>query len=259
LNRATTLLKIRNFDGAILDLDDIEKKIDAQGEEEKKDPFYPKMMARVLVKRAAAFAWLSDFDNAERDLERALKEYKGIFSEVELEFIRSDLQKIKMRNESNTFKKEGDSEYAQGNFESSLKEYNKALEKDPTNEYALGNIGLIYLKRTDYNKCIEYTDRALAEVNNFISDTKSFNSENHLEVKLLLRRGKSYQMLEQYEKAKEDLDECVKLDRRNKEAANMLKKVQAEINDIIYKENKTEAERLFREQKWTEALEHFEQ
>lgn len=39
----------------------------------------------------------------------------------------------------------------------------------------------------------------------------------------------------------------------------MLKKVQSEINDILYKENKIEAERLFREQKWSEALEHFEQ
>lgn len=143
---------MRNFEGAIQDLDDIEKKIDAQSEEEKKDPFYPKMMARVLVKRAAAFAWLSDFDKAEKDLERALKEYKGVFSETELEFIHSDLQKIKVRNESNAIKKEGDLEYAQGNFDKALKEYNKALEKDPTNEYALGNIGLIYLKRTDYKK-----------------------------------------------------------------------------------------------------------
>lgn len=91
-----------------------------------------------------------------------------------------------------------------------------------------------------------------------MSDTKSFNADNQLEVKLLLRRGKSHQMLRQLEQAKRDLDECVRLDRRNKEAQNMLKKVQTEINDELYVEHKLEAERLFKAQKWNEALEHFE-
>lgn len=259
LNRATTLLKMRNPDGAILDLDDIEMKVNAQTEEEKKDPFYHKLMARTLVKRGAAFAWTSEFEKAEADLERALSEYKTMFTEVELEYIRKDLVKINKRKESNEIKKKGDKLYAQSHLEKALREYEEALSKDPTNEYALGNIGLIYLKRSDYNKCIEYTDLALAEITNFISDTKSFNTDNQLEVKLLLRRGKSYQMVEKYQLAKNDLDECVKLDRRNKEAANMLKNVQTEINEILFKENKVEAERLFTEKKWSEALEYFEQ
>ena len=53
LNRATACIKMHNFEGAILDLDDIEKKINSESEEELKDPFYARMMARVLVKRAA--------------------------------------------------------------------------------------------------------------------------------------------------------------------------------------------------------------
>lgn len=38
----------------------------------------------------------------------------------------------------------------------------------------------------------------------------------------------------------------------------MLKKVQDHINDVIYVENKTEAERLFKNKQWVEALEYFE-
>ena len=258
LNRATTLLKIRNFEGAIEDLNDIETKIKAQTEEELKDPFYDKMMSRVIVKRAAAHSWLSHFDDAEKDFTRALKEYKNTYSEEEIKFIENDLNKMVKRKESNVIKRVGDALYAQGKFDEALTEYEEVLKIDPTNEYAWGNIGLINLKKIDYEKCIQNTDQALALINNFISDTKSFSNDNTLEVKLLLRRGKSYEMTQQYEKAKNDLDECVRLDRRNKQAETMLKKVQGEINDILYKENKDEAERLFKAQKYNEALEYFE-
>ena len=231
LNRATACMKMHNFEGGILDLDDIEMKINEQSEEEKQDPFYPKMMSRVLVKRGAAHAWLSNFDQAEADLQRALKEYKGIYTETEINFIEKDLEKILRRKKSNEIKKEGDILYAQGLFEKALKEYQEALKIDCTNEYALGNIGVIYMKRSDYHKCIEFTNSALSILNNFINETKSFKHDNQLEVKLLLRRGKSFQMIEEYENAKKDLDDCIRLDRRNKEAINILKKVQGEIND----------------------------
>ncbi|CAI2387071.1 unnamed protein product [Moneuplotes crassus] len=259
LNRGTTCMKMHNFEGALLDFDDIEKKINAESEEEKKDPFYARMMSRVLIKRGSCYGFLSNFEKAEEDLQKAMSEFKGLFSESELKSIESDLKKIKTRGESNEIKKKGDNFYGQGEFDSAIKEYQEAVKIDQTNEYALGNIGVIHMKRSDYQKCIEYTDSALNQINNFINETKSFKNDNQLEVKLLLRRGKSFQMIKEYEKAKKDLDECIRLDRRNKEAQSILKKVQGEINDILYKENKDEAERLFKEKEYSKALEHFEQ
>lgn len=250
---------MRNFEGAILDLDDIEKKIEAESEEEKKDPFYAQTMLRVLIKRGAAKAWTSNFEEAEKDFNRILTDYKGLLKEEELNFVMKDLEKIQRRNKSNEFKKQGDLMYAEGRFDDALKEYQKSLSHDLTNEYALGNIGLIYMKKSDYQKCIEFTNDSLNQLNNFLNETKSFNLDNQLEVKLLLRRGKSYQMLKEYELAKKDLDECVRLDRRNKEAQSILKSVQGEINEVLYNENKIEAERLFKDQKWVEALAHFEE
>jgi tetratricopeptide (TPR) repeat protein len=71
--------------------------------------------------------------------------------------------------------------------------YYNALELDGNNEYAFANLGLIYMKKGDYNKCIEYSSKALALIDGFMNDTKSFQRDNRLEVKVLLRRGKAYE------------------------------------------------------------------
>ena len=96
---------------------------------------------------------------------------------------------------------------------------------DPHNEYAYANIGAVMLKKVDYEKCIEYSTKALTIVDYFMNDTKSFSRDNRLEVKLLLRRGKSYEMLSELEKAKEDLDKCITLDPRDPQARQILKGV----------------------------------
>lgn len=84
LNRATTWLKVRAFENCVADCDDIEAYLKNLKESEREDdPFYAKMQARLYVKRGAAYAWISKFDEALEDLEKACK-YKGIFSEKEI-------------------------------------------------------------------------------------------------------------------------------------------------------------------------------
>jgi lipoprotein NlpI len=46
-------------------------------------------------------------------------------------------------------------------------------------------------------------------LDDFLSDTKTFSKENRLEVKILMRRGKSYESLGENEKAKADLDKAL--------------------------------------------------
>jgi len=86
------------------------------------------------------------------------------------------------------------------------------LEFDKNNEYAIGNLGLICLKRLQYKECIEYSSRALEIIDSFQNETKSFQKDNRLEIKLLLRRGKSYEMVGEYEKSKEDMDNIIILE-----------------------------------------------
>jgi hypothetical protein len=59
LNRATTWLKVRAFIHCVDDCNDIETYIQGLKEAEREDDFYTKMMARLYVKRGAAYAWVS--------------------------------------------------------------------------------------------------------------------------------------------------------------------------------------------------------
>ena len=66
--------------------------------------------------------------------------------------------------------------------------YSECLEIDPLNELVLANMGLIHLMRQEHDKCIDFSTRALDIVNSFLDDTKSFQKDHRLEVKILMRR-----------------------------------------------------------------------
>ena len=97
---------------------------------------------------------------------------------------------------------DGDIKFAESNLEEATKLYEHCLEIDPTNEYIYANLGLIYMMKQDYEKCIEYSTKSLDIIDEFMNETKSFQKENRLEVKILMRRGKSYESLGDNEKAK---------------------------------------------------------
>lgn len=63
---------------------------------EREDEFYQKMLARLYVKRGAAWAWVSQFENAIKDLKSATA-YKGIYSDAEIHEINQDIIRIKTR------------------------------------------------------------------------------------------------------------------------------------------------------------------
>ena len=76
LNRATCFIMVRGFSACVEDCNDIVKQIEGLKPEEfesDKD-FYNKVKARALVKRGAAHAWMSDFDEAIADFEKVLAE-----------------------------------------------------------------------------------------------------------------------------------------------------------------------------------------
>ena len=70
-------------------------------------------------------------------------------------------------------KKEGDKRFNEGVMDAALQKYEEANGLDPNaaNEYALGNIGLVYLKKANYEKCIEETSKALEVISRFLNDT----------------------------------------------------------------------------------------
>lgn len=212
LNRATTWLKVRCFENAIEDCQDIETFVLGLKEEERQeDVFYDKMLARAYLKKGAGYAWLSKFDQAVENLGQAAK-FKAILNEQEIEEINADIERVKVRKESTLKKLEADCRFAESNVEEATTLYEECLQLDPLNEYVYANLGLIYMMKQDYEKCIEYSTKALEIIDDFLNDTKSFSTENRLEVKVLMRRGKSYESLGDNEKAKADLDKALLLE-----------------------------------------------
>lgn len=205
LNRATTFIKLRAFIAAADDCSDIVKQIEAlKNEEYEPDKnFYDKIMARALVKRGAALSWMSSFDESIADFEKVLASpiYSQIIGERQCCSLQNDLTIIRNRKASQEIKFQGDALFYSENFDGALEKYHEALEKDPSNEYSLGNIGLIYMMRHDHDNAIKSTTKALEVIEVFQTETKSFSrgTQNALECKLLLRRSKSHMAQENYE------------------------------------------------------------
>lgn len=114
------------------------------------------MMGRSFLKMGAGYAWVSKFDEAVEALTEACK-YKNVFNERELIEIQNDISRIQVRKKSNQLKTEGDLKFADSNLDEALELYKQCLEIDPLNEYVIGNIGLIYMMKQDYEKCIDYS------------------------------------------------------------------------------------------------------
>lgn len=182
-------------------------------------------MARSLVKRGAAYAWLSKFDEAIKDFQTVIKDptYAEIIGERDISSLMKDLAVVQNRQASQRVKQEADYEFYKDRLDEAMVKYNEALQEDKENEYAISNIALIHLKRQEYQKCIEASTQALALIENFQNETKSFQLNNSLEVKILLRRAKCYEHNGEMENAKADLDKILLLEPQNAEARSMLK------------------------------------
>ena len=201
--------------------------------QERKDDadFYDKMLARVYIRRGSAHGWLSQFDSAISDLREAMT-YKGIFSDLERNKMEADIAAFSTRKDSQAIKLEGDIFFARNMLNESLEQYTKAVECDPKNEYALLNIGVIYLKRQDFDKCLEFTNASLALIEEFHADTREFQRDNVLEVKLLQRRAKCYEVKDMLQEARDDLDRAMMLDKENPAVKAAYQKVQTRLNAI---------------------------
>ena len=132
---------------------------------------------------------------------------------------------VQARQASSRVKQEGDWEFYKERLDEAMAKYEEALTEDKENEYAVSNIGLIHLKRREYDKCIEMSTKALAILENFQNETKAFQQNNALEVKILLRRAKCFENVNEMEKAKADLDRLLLLEPQNEEGRTMLKLV----------------------------------
>ena len=83
-------------------------------------------------------------------------------------------------------------------------------------------------------------------MNQFQNETKSFTKNNVLEIKLLLRRAKSYEMKSEWELSKADLDKVIMLEPKNSEAIGALKIVTNKLDTIMFNKYREEANELLK-------------
>ena len=121
LNRATSFLRIRGFLACVDECDDIERMINAldKKEFEEDKEYYQKMQARLLLKRGAAQAWLSQYDQAVTDIEKAMV-FKGLYNEEEIAGMQRDIEVIQKRKLSQEVKLQGDILFARNMLNESL-------------------------------------------------------------------------------------------------------------------------------------------
>ena len=233
--------------------------ITALPEKEREDDkaYYSKILGRNYLKRGGALAWLSQFESAIQDIKRAM-DYKGLYSEEEIEIMQQDIDSIQLRKDSQDMKLQGDILFARNLMDESLEKYFKALELDPMNEYALSNIGVIYLKRFDFDNCLKFTSQALSIIEEFQSETREFQRENILEIKLLQRRAKCLEEKQDFEGAKNDLDRAAMLDKENPQVRIAQQKVQQKLNTIQFDKYKEIGNNYLKEKKFQEAMEYYD-
>ena len=87
--------------------------------------------------------------------------------------LQRDVDRLKVRQQSQLIKQEGDNRFAEGDLDGAMGLYKEALDLDGNNEYAFANIGLIHMKRGDYPKCIEFSSKALELVEAFMCDSRA--------------------------------------------------------------------------------------
>lgn len=139
-----------------------------------------------------------------------------------------------------------------------MAKYDEALERDPFNEYAISNIGAIHMMRNDWEKSAEYCSRAIDIIDQFQNETKSFSKQNALEIKLLMRRQKAYNSMQDYEKCKADLDRVLILEPSLSEANQSLKLVQKKLDEFTFTKYKDEANEFLKKRDFAPALELYE-
>lgn len=157
-------------------------------------------------------------------------------------------------------KEEGNDLYKNKKFAEAIECYDKAIELDPSNMTYLNNKAAVYLTQKKYDECIDMCLEAV-EVG------KKSRAPFEERAKAYTRAAKAYQkkgdlnkaieycetaQLESFDKATQRLLKTLELERKKAQAA-------AYLDDDKAEEAKQKGNEMFREQKYGEAVSHYEE
>jgi len=155
-------------------------------------------------------------------------------------------------------KARGNAAYKKKDFETAIKEYDRAIELLATDITFYTNKGAVYYEQKEYDTCIKVCEQAIEVGRENRADFK-------LIAKALVRIGNAYKQKEDYQKAKTYYEKAMS-EHRNPDTKDLLSKVERIIKEkerLEYidldksAEEKEKGNEFFKNGKFPEALKHY--
>lgn len=262
LNRATAYMLLGEFESALSDLQYLESLINAVEKSELEESFYQKILAKVYIKSYAIYGIKNDFKKSLEFFDK-IKDCKILLDQKIMEKINRDKQMLENRLKIETEKLSADECLKKGELKEAEEKYLKILEEQPENiinqnEKILSNLSLIYLNLEQFDKCILYCNDILKIIKNF-KEKYSFNKyDNTFQIKILLRRAKSFEKINEIAKAQADIEAAEKLEIRNPDIYSDINSIKNDLKMKILEKYKETANKLLEQGQFSDALEYYD-
>jgi tetratricopeptide (TPR) repeat protein len=245
-----------------LALADLEKLSDLLGEvrtntSEYEDPFYKKLFAKTLCKKYALYCYTGDYEKALGVFE-LLPEYTSILDLKTNEKIEKDRKTIEQRKLNEETKSQADDLLKSGKADQAREIYLNILKIEPNNEKVLSNLSLIYLFTEDYEKVTKYCTDILRIIRTFKERISLSKYDNSFELKILLRRAKSFEKLGQLREAQEDIETAERIELRNDFIGKDISEIKQSLKLRVLNSYKETANNYLEKGQFTEALEYYD-
>jgi tetratricopeptide (TPR) repeat protein len=223
---------------------------------EYEDPFYKKLFVKTLIKKYALLALTGEFHKALEVMD-SLPEYSNVLDSKTNDKITKDRKLIEQRKLNEELKTKADGLLKSGKLEEAKEAYFDILKTDPHNDKVLSNLTLLFLNMEDYENVIKYCTDILKIIKNFREKINLRKYDNSFELKILLRRAKSYEKLDQMTKAQEDIETAERLDIRNDLIHKDMSEIKESIKLRVLASYKETANKYLEKGQFSEALEYY--
>ncbi len=256
LNRATCYLNLGEFDKALSDLDYLENLLDnlKKNTAEYSDPFYSKIKTKLFIKKYAIYAMEGQYDKSIETIELIDPNF---IDKKALEKINMDRKLIEQRKKNDELKLKGDEFFKSGDHEKAKELYYEILQTEKYNEKVLSNLSLIYLNKEEYQNVIKYCTEIMKVIKIFKEKINIRKYDNSFEIKILLRRAKSYEKLNNMEKAQEDIEAVERLEIKNEIIMKDIKEIKEALKMRVLNSYKDTANKFLEGGNFSESLEYY--
>jgi len=162
-----------------------------------------------MVRKGISLSWAGRFDES-KELFEGLIEDKTQVNQEEREVVQDCLNILQKRMDLTLKKKQADIELSNANITAAIQTYEELLQDDPDYEIVYSNLALAELKNQNFKRTIELCNQVLEIIKKFRSITKtepqpsaSWHEFRIFLVKVLLRKAKALDSLQQYQEAYE--------------------------------------------------------